>query len=224
MPVSFECDKCKNKIETSGKNIGITIMCPSCQGSVVVPNPNKSLQVVNIKSSEPPPLPSVSIITEWYYSAGNKKIGPISEEIIRQLINSGVVTRETKVWREGMENWSSASETELNPTFKISSPPFVTESQCPPIKRTLSKAKYIITGCFFIIIILISMTIKFVPAAENKLGFYYEKGIIVPKNERKALEWYTKAANKGNPDSENSLGHFYKQGIVVPKDEQKAVE
>ncbi|MEI6422960.1 MAG: DUF4339 domain-containing protein [Lentisphaerota bacterium] len=57
---------------------------------------------------------------EWYYSVGNKQVGPVDEKIMRQLIESGTVNRTTRVWREGMREWLLSSETELNLLFKTS--------------------------------------------------------------------------------------------------------
>lgn len=39
---------------------------------------------------------------------------------------------------------------------------------------------------------------KKIPAAELKLGFMNEHGIVFKKNYQKALEWYQKSVDQGN--------------------------
>jgi hypothetical protein len=42
--------------------------------------------------------------------------------------------------------------------------------------------------------------------AQNKLGEMYRKGLGVHKDEKKAVDWFTKAANQGNIDAQKNLG------------------
>jgi len=46
----------------------------------------------------------------WYYSDGEKRLGPVSEEQLIELRRSGVVTADTLVWREGMADWARYQE------------------------------------------------------------------------------------------------------------------
>jgi len=57
-----------------------------------------------------------------------------------------------------------------------------------------------------------------------KLGVCYEKGIRMPKDEKKAVELYQLASDMGNTDAMVKLGVCYEKGIGMPKDEKKAVE
>ena len=41
----------------------------------------------------------------WYYAVGSQQQGPVSEDQLRGLIKDGVVTGDTRVWREGMADW-----------------------------------------------------------------------------------------------------------------------
>lgn len=41
----------------------------------------------------------------WFYAEGGKQQGPIDEAQLVALIQSGRITQETLVWREGMPNW-----------------------------------------------------------------------------------------------------------------------
>lgn len=41
----------------------------------------------------------------WYYARGNERMGPVDDGQFEQLIDSGVIGRETLVWREGLADW-----------------------------------------------------------------------------------------------------------------------
>ncbi|GBB90473.1 hypothetical protein RclHR1_17450004 [Rhizophagus clarus] len=60
--------------------------------------------------------------------------------------------------------------------------------------------------------------------AQTNIGFHYQNGIGIPKDENKAFEWYMKAAEGGNVDAQNNLGDCYKKGIGVPKNDDKSFE
>lgn len=44
---------------------------------------------------------------DWYYAVGSERKGPVNEAEFQQLVQGGVVTAQTLVWREGMENWQA---------------------------------------------------------------------------------------------------------------------
>ena len=56
------------------------------------------------------------------------------------------------------------------------------------------------------------------------LGRYYEEGIGVEKSEKKAVELYEKAVEKGNNGAEYLLAKCYEFGIGVEKNERKAFD
>jgi hypothetical protein len=41
----------------------------------------------------------------WFYAYNGQQAGPVSEEQLTQLLNSGTINNETLVWREGMSDW-----------------------------------------------------------------------------------------------------------------------
>jgi uncharacterized RDD family membrane protein YckC len=43
--------------------------------------------------------------TSWYYAAGGRQAGPVTEAELEALVSSGAVRGETLVWREGMAEW-----------------------------------------------------------------------------------------------------------------------
>ena len=52
----------------------------------------------------------------------------------------------------------------------------------------------------------------------------YQNGRGVTKDYKKAVEWYTKAAEQGNAQGQFNLGYMYRNGKGVTKDDKKAVE
>ena len=54
------------------------------------------------------------------------------------------------------------------------------------------------------------------------LGWIYESGTGVEKDEAKAVQWYRKAADQGNADAQDHLGWMYVSGTGVTQDEAEA--
>lgn len=46
----------------------------------------------------------------WYYLRENQQQGPVSDADLNQLVQQGVVTEATMVWREGMDQWQSLGQ------------------------------------------------------------------------------------------------------------------
>jgi len=62
-----------------------------------------------------------------------------------------------------------------------------------------------------------------VEEAQRALGEIYEKGYGVKQDYQESIEWYKKAAQKGNVYAQMSLGHLYDQGIGVAIDKKQAL-
>ena len=56
------------------------------------------------------------------------------------------------------------------------------------------------------------------PAAQNNLGFMYEKGLGVRANPFVAADWYRAAAEQDDADAQVNLGVLYVTGQGVPRD------
>ncbi|MGQ2951521.1 MAG: RDD family protein [Agrobacterium sp.] len=86
----------------------------------------------------------------WYYAAGKDQKGPVGEDEISGLIKSGQITRETIVWREGMDAWQRAVEQpELSSAFSTPPPlPNTPSPKIPPpiFEPSLLKAGIVITS------------------------------------------------------------------------------
>lgn len=60
--------------------------------------------------------------------------------------------------------------------------------------------------------------------AQYNLGYCYETGKGVVKDETKAVEWYRKAAEQGDARAQGNLGRCYMTGKGIVMDEAEAVE
>jgi TonB family protein len=60
------------------------------------------------------------------------------------------------------------------------------------------------------------------PAAQNRLGTWYERGTYVKADPAQAAAWYRLAAQSGNAIAQNNLGVLYARGVGVPLDKKQA--
>ena len=49
-------------------------------------------------------------MNSWYYEHDGAQEGPVDEETLRRLVDEGVVARETLVWRDGLADWTPATQ------------------------------------------------------------------------------------------------------------------
>jgi len=50
---------------------------------------------------------------EWYYLKDKEKIGPLTEDTVKELINSYEIINSTKLWKNGMKAWGVATEIDI---------------------------------------------------------------------------------------------------------------
>ncbi len=82
---------------------------------------NQMANSLNQAQSTPPPVPPA--IT-FYAVINGQQAGPYDLNTIRNLIQSNQITRETLVWRQGMDNWQTAGQLpELVSLFSQTPPP-----------------------------------------------------------------------------------------------------
>lgn len=48
---------------------------------------------------------------QWYYAEAQERRGPVDEDQMRGMAESGLIRPDTLVWTAGMENWKKAGET-----------------------------------------------------------------------------------------------------------------
>lgn len=61
-------------------------------------------------AAPPPPLPDG---TMWFYARGKERMGPVSTETIRHLLQAKAIDAQTLVWCEGMPDWTAAGKTDV---------------------------------------------------------------------------------------------------------------
>lgn len=75
-------------------------------------------QAIGVDTSAPPALadaaaapalPANASGARWYYARGKERMGPVSEETVRHLLQAGAIRGDTLVWREGMTDWTKAA-------------------------------------------------------------------------------------------------------------------
>ncbi len=52
--------------------------------------------------------------------------------------------------------------------------------------------------------------------AEELIGVLYALGLGVPEDDRRAFEWYLRAAMKGHPGAQSGVGWYYEEGLGMP--------
>ena len=48
--------------------------------------------------------------TQWYYHEDNQQKGPVSESTLQELLGKNILSANTLIWAEGMDQWKPASE------------------------------------------------------------------------------------------------------------------
>lgn len=59
----------------------------------------------------------------WYYETNGKRLGPISETEIVDLITNGTLNAESAVWKRGMKDWEKLEDSELKQFLYKNTPP-----------------------------------------------------------------------------------------------------
>jgi hypothetical protein len=101
-------------------------ICPAESQEQPEPQPvvMEEEQVQNQPIPEPTPVDPASLLPIWWYASQGERIGPLSLTKMRDLIQSGKITLETKVWN-GEGDWRLAKETELGALFTPTNSPTV---------------------------------------------------------------------------------------------------
>ncbi len=72
-------------------------------------------------AAAPPPLPGM---TPFFVAQGQQQTGPFDMTALQTQVSSGVVKRETLVWKQGMAAWAKAGDVaELSALFAAAPPP-----------------------------------------------------------------------------------------------------
>lgn len=59
----------------------------------------------------------------WFYAVGGQRIGPVSADKLRELLDDQTIDRDTPVWRKGMTDWQPLRTTEIGAHLEETPPP-----------------------------------------------------------------------------------------------------
>ncbi|MCK5029476.1 MAG: SPFH domain-containing protein [Bacteroidales bacterium] len=83
-------------------------------------NVMQNQQTQQTQQNVPPPPP----VIEYFVSVNGQQQGPFNADVLKQMIASGQLTKETFVWKQGMSGWVAASEVaEVAALFGATPPP-----------------------------------------------------------------------------------------------------
>lgn len=75
-------------------------------------------------------------MADWYYIGHYGQLGPLTRDQIDELVDGGVISRDTYVWATGMAEWLPAERVvELRSVFNASQPPFAAPPPPPSIPK-----------------------------------------------------------------------------------------
>ena len=87
----------------------------------------------------PPPMPQA---VQYFYASNGQQNGPVTFEQLRTLFANRTVNKDTLVWKQGMQNWTSLQEVEELKAFLGGNTP-------PPIPEVNNLVKFRYQLCFF---------------------------------------------------------------------------
>jgi len=68
----------------------------------------------------PPPLPTQS---QWFAGVNGQQLGPLDANALQQQIKQGTISRDTLLWKQGMTNWTPASQIPELASMFVAPPP-----------------------------------------------------------------------------------------------------
>lgn len=96
--------------------------------------------------------------TTWYYQLNDQQIGPVSQQDLQNLLIQQIITPQTYVWTQGMENWQPISALSGDST-----PAGVTPQPERPTSVTVFAILNIVFGSLNILCSPISLISLFLP-------------------------------------------------------------
>ena len=126
--IEFDCEKCGKHLKTPKALAGRKSKCPHCGIICTIPglrfgSPNTTAPPPPASSEPTPTQPQDDAYSEnidirqctpdspepdqveWYYQLNGAQAGPISSDIIIEMLESGNLEPSTSLWREGLESW-----------------------------------------------------------------------------------------------------------------------
>jgi predicted Zn finger-like uncharacterized protein len=123
--MKFSCPNCTAKYQIADDKVAgrtVKMKCRKC-GTVIpiVAQPSKSTvaraPIVHAHSLKPTPgrggpptVPAQAPAAVWHAGIGGSAQGPMTEAQLGELVRGGSATRETFVWKEGMDGWKQLDQ------------------------------------------------------------------------------------------------------------------
>jgi hypothetical protein len=128
------CPHCSTLLRAPEEAVGKKVKCGCGHGFILQ---RAALPAAEFKPLDPP-LPNAYFpsapppLERWHYAIAGERRGPVNRSEISRLVRSGVVSRETLVWKDGMEDWQPAAKTGLKTEFSgPDAPPPLTGPNAP---------------------------------------------------------------------------------------------
>lgn len=111
----------KNEGGTAGAGMGMGMGFVLAQQMGGMMNPQAPQQVFGAQQATmPPPMPAQVV---FHYAVNGQQMGPVSIDKLKELFASRTVNKDSLVWKQGMQNWTTLKEVEELKSFLGGSTP-----------------------------------------------------------------------------------------------------
>lgn len=173
---------------------------------------------------------------KWYYLAETREVaGPVTEEALREMLDSGSLSETSQICREGTEGWIELKDAlELFPQWQGSKPQS-RPSESPAgdgvtrgsRRKKTSTAIFSVAGALLVLgaaVVFWATTWSEGSASldsRTELTAHLSKE-GVPDDPKQTFSWYRKAAEQGDAEAQNVLAMMYSAGQGVEQNRDEA--
>lgn len=167
---------------------------------------------------------------KWYYlNEENEVVGPVSVEVLREMLESGSLTLASQVCREGAEEWGGLNELLGDYLQPKDRPPVNGEAEGGKVLKQKRKISALMgtMGLLLVLGAAILLASSWMESSANlddqtELAAHLSKGGI-PEDPKQAFNLYLEAAMQGDAEAQNVLALMYStgQGVVENDDEAR---
>lgn len=116
-----EAAKNPNGMAGGGMGMGMGFAMANQMGQAMSQPAQPTPQPAQPAAAAPPPLPQAQ---QYHVALNGQQAGPFAMSALQSYVQSGQLTAETLVWRQGMANWTAAGQVEaLKGLFGAAPPP-----------------------------------------------------------------------------------------------------
>lgn len=120
-----------------GVGLGVGVALGQQMANALTPQasqPPQGAPAAPAAPAAPPPVPVSS--AAFFVAIGGQQVGPLERDAIQSRIEAGEITKQTLVWRDGMDAWTAAGDVaEVRALFPVTPPPLppTTGGTPPPV-------------------------------------------------------------------------------------------